>query len=345
MASNFGDEDMSCSVCFELYSEIGNHVPRILPCYHSLCEKCIRQLISHKKLECPECRSKHEAKHGSTSFKQNKYILTNIRRETKIKEAASLEKFLNIKEKSGHLGILNLETCEKHGKDLSLYCKEDKCQLTICQKCLIRSHVGHDVVDLEEEREELHRKVSEKASFLRTTLEAAKGRILSARIEFDEDLETSLEGLKAQKNKINLLSDKMEREISGDKMDINILIQDKLSQIDEHLVLLGSLENNMNVNTCAETARRLETMNDIETRINKFLSERILYKYRKFQASEPRIMESIFGSLKPKEILVRPGGGNTVERKFFFFNKAKYFYRDCFSQLFSDWCFNEVFPK
>ena len=315
MASNFGDEDMSCSVCFEPYSEIGEHIPRILPCYHTLCEKCTRQLILHEKLECPECRTKHEAKHGPTSFKQNKYIVTNIRRETTMKEAVSLETFSNIKEVSGNLSILKVKTCEKHGKELSLYCKEDKCQLTICQKCLIRNHVGHDVADLEEEQEEVLRKVSEKVSFLRTTLETAKERILSASFEFENDVDTSLEEMKSQKEKLIVISDKLEREILDDKMDVNLLVRNNLAKIDEHLDLLGSLEENMNIVTCEETERNLENVNDIETEV-KFLSDRRRYKYRTFQASETRIVESILGSLKPKEILVRfDDDGQAVERK------------------------------
>ena len=78
MASGFGDEDMTCSARFEAYTEIGDHIPRILPCYHTLCEKCIRQLILHKKLECPECRANHEAKHGPTVLsKINTFSLTS----------------------------------------------------------------------------------------------------------------------------------------------------------------------------------------------------------------------------------------------------------------------------
>ena len=315
MASNFGEEDMSCSVCFEPYTEIGEHIPRILPCYHTLCEKCIRQLILHKKLQCPECRANHEAKHGPTSFKQNKYILTNVRRETKIKEAVSLEKF---KEESGRYssGDLKMMICEKHGKELSLYCKEVKCQLTICQKCLIKNHVGHDVVDLEEEREELYKKVSEKASFLRKDLETAKGNFLSASVQFEKDVDTSLKRLEAQKEEFNLIFDKLEREIKDDIRNVNASIRNNLSTIDEHLILLSSLEENMNVVTCKETARNLENVNDIETKVNRYISKRRRYEYRKFEASEPRIVESFMRSLKPKEIIVRPEGGKTVESKF-----------------------------
>ena len=36
---------LACQICLEDFEEAGDHVPRILPCSHSLCEKCLIQLI------------------------------------------------------------------------------------------------------------------------------------------------------------------------------------------------------------------------------------------------------------------------------------------------------------
>ena len=32
------DDITNCPVCFEEYTEEGDHVPRILPCYHTICQ-------------------------------------------------------------------------------------------------------------------------------------------------------------------------------------------------------------------------------------------------------------------------------------------------------------------
>ena len=72
---------LACQICLEDFEETGDHVPRILPCFHSLCEKCLKQLIEGNSMECPECREKHRVVNGIKIFPQNKYILANIRKK------------------------------------------------------------------------------------------------------------------------------------------------------------------------------------------------------------------------------------------------------------------------
>ena len=73
---------LSCQVCFENFEPDGAHVPRLLPCTHTICHTCIGQLIQRNNIECPECRENHEAKREEKSFPQNKYILTQIKRKS-----------------------------------------------------------------------------------------------------------------------------------------------------------------------------------------------------------------------------------------------------------------------
>ena len=76
------DHMTSCPVCFETYQETGSHVPRLLPCTHTVCESCIRALIRGKfALSCPECREEHPVHSGVKTFTQNKYILTHLQRQ------------------------------------------------------------------------------------------------------------------------------------------------------------------------------------------------------------------------------------------------------------------------
>ena len=65
----------SCPVCFEPYEENGDHVPRIFPCSHSLCQDCISIYIKNEKITCPECRNSWDARDGVKSFPLNRYIL------------------------------------------------------------------------------------------------------------------------------------------------------------------------------------------------------------------------------------------------------------------------------
>ena len=73
---------LSCGICLEEYQNSGCHVPRLLPCTHTLCEKCLIELLGQQggaKLTCPECRTHHVAPPKQRSFPQNKYLLTFIK--------------------------------------------------------------------------------------------------------------------------------------------------------------------------------------------------------------------------------------------------------------------------
>ena len=69
----------NCSVCFEPYKQWGDHVPRILPCFHTLCEMCIQDLLDRNQFDCPECKTTHPAEKGAKSFKLNKYVLSHLK--------------------------------------------------------------------------------------------------------------------------------------------------------------------------------------------------------------------------------------------------------------------------
>ena len=98
---------LSCQVCFEDFEEDGDHIPRLLPCTHTLCHTCVGQLIQENKIECPECRQKHEAKKEEKSFPQNKYIVTQIKRKSSQEQQTAHE----------------FPQCEEHGKELAVECQ------------------------------------------------------------------------------------------------------------------------------------------------------------------------------------------------------------------------------
>ena len=135
---------LACQICLEDFEETGDHVSRLLPCTHTLCEKCLKQLIKPTNegafIECPECREKHRVKNDVRTFPQTKYILINIRKklEDSVKEVAPRE----------------VAKCEEHRRELILFCTRNECQKAVCNKCLTKYHRKHDVVDIEEAEKE-----------------------------------------------------------------------------------------------------------------------------------------------------------------------------------------------
>ena len=53
--------NLKCSICLEFFND-----PRLLPCLHTYCLKCLQGLVCDKKseLSCPQCRAKHEIPKG-----------------------------------------------------------------------------------------------------------------------------------------------------------------------------------------------------------------------------------------------------------------------------------------
>ena len=122
---------------FEKYtSDEGEHTPRILPCSHTLCQKCIHHMLRRDTLECPECRVVHAAENDVLSFPQNKYICANITKGRVIPTAPLAPP------------VSEYDSCAEHERDLSLYCKGAKCQKPVCEICLINEHRTHDVIDI-----------------------------------------------------------------------------------------------------------------------------------------------------------------------------------------------------
>ena len=73
-----------CSICLEKYEKQGDKIPKLLPCTHTVCLQCARQLIENSKLNCPECRSENRVPAGG--FPTNRYIIDNLDLAKKVEE-------------------------------------------------------------------------------------------------------------------------------------------------------------------------------------------------------------------------------------------------------------------
>ena len=171
----------NCPICFELYQENGEHIPRILPCHHTLCESCVTNAIKENSIQCPECRVSYQVDNGVTTFPQNKYILGLITVKAGEAKLSQPEK-----------------PCEEHSnKELSLYCND--CQKAICLKCLSTIHRGHDVVDLQLVEEE--RDFMEKIESLMENLQINEDRLTAAKEDLEKISADGVLKIEAEKEK------------------------------------------------------------------------------------------------------------------------------------------------
>ena len=170
---------LSCQVCFEKFTDEGDQVPRILPCSHTLCHTCIGRLIQGQKIECPECRKKHEAKNKEESFPQNKYMVMLIKRKS-----------------SEELMPPEFQKCEDHGKELNMFCLEPQCNKPICRTCLRTQHKRHDVTEMEEMQKEI---LMKKVADVQVNLEAKMKMYCEVNKNIDNKPKMAVEAIKNKK--------------------------------------------------------------------------------------------------------------------------------------------------
>ena len=152
-------EQESCSICLEILTPERN--PRLLPCSHSYCEKCLADEIAAERTAknrlsvfCPDCRKEHEIpQHG---FPSNRYIK---------------EPTIIMQEATQTQDSENASNCDKHKIEFSMFCK--KCRKGMCACCFVLSDCfknGHDMEDLKQYQGELRNLVEKSLEKLDQTV-------------------------------------------------------------------------------------------------------------------------------------------------------------------------------
>ncbi|XP_027855419.1 tripartite motif-containing protein 59 isoform X2 [Xiphophorus couchianus] len=131
------EEDLTCSVCYSLFSD-----PRVLPCSHTFCKNCLENLLQvstnysiwrplRLPIKCPHCRSVVELPPSGVDALPSNVSLRAI-----------VEKYQRDSEPRA-------PSCQEHRRQpLNMYCVQDR-QL-ICGLCLtVGQHHGHPIDDLQ----------------------------------------------------------------------------------------------------------------------------------------------------------------------------------------------------
>ena len=280
---------LSCVVCFEEFEEDGDHIPRLLPCTHTLCQTCVKQLIRNQKLECPECKTKHDVKNEEKSFPQNKYILIQIKRKSVKRYEEKL--------------IQGYDKCTDHGKELSLFCQELDCQIPICQTCLTKYHKKHDVVELEEE---IKKNVIVEVEQVRKNLKSKMRLISSVKEDVEKKTEESVNELKRKQEEINRKIDGMIKKAEETKKETNLHLDDELSAMNINIVLLENINQNLEGKDemgYEEIAGIQETVKEIHENNMKHFSGTRNFRYPKISLDQ-QIFELLENDVLAEDITI-----------------------------------------
>ncbi|XP_067105916.1 tripartite motif-containing protein 2 isoform X2 [Osmerus mordax] len=154
-----------CSICLDRYDN-----PKVLPCLHTFCEKCLQNYIpAHSlTLSCPVCRQTSILPEKGVAALQSNFFITNLMdvlqrpADSHTHQAAALDTIASV-------ATGQPLSCPNHGGNvMEFYCPQ--CETAMCQECTSGEHGDHPTVPLRDVVEQ------HKAS-LQGQLDAVKNRL------------------------------------------------------------------------------------------------------------------------------------------------------------------------
>ena len=239
-----------CKVCQQKYMDD----PRILPCHHSFCLKCLESSIVSTK-SCPTCKMEFEMPEGGLKdLKKNEFILQlNILKQNSIncdscnaKQATKycvdcslnycstcLVPHKKIPTTSNHRleatrtsklenKIYKYSTCEEHSDVMNLFCED--CKVAICGHCLALSHNAHKLKPVSKYFETAKYKIEEDIKI--------KEEIIK---DIETNCKSSLDVMHANVVKASNLKQEIQEKGEGIKKAVDSIVVELIEKVDEKL--------------------------------------------------------------------------------------------------------------
>ena len=215
------DEVRNCPVCFDSYNDTGEKIPRILNCFHTLCEKCVKEILKNKKLECPQCRAVHPAPDGCVSFPQNKYIISAL---------------LLLRDSI-------VERCEVHKREICAFCDAAECQKPICMTCMFGDHRDHmtDLEDFDKKKDVLRKELFNEVAALENCSITRREMLQTTKELLDNKGRDCENAIRKRKYEILEKFDNMAEEAMKRREENNVKIDEDITKIDEELNVLKKM--------------------------------------------------------------------------------------------------------
>ncbi|RXN18764.1 tripartite motif-containing 3-like protein [Labeo rohita] len=172
-----------CSICLEHY-----HNPKVLPCLHTFCERCLQNYIPPQSLtlSCPVCRQTSILPEKGVAALQNNFFITNLMEVLQREQDCTRPEASSGLESAGAATYAPPLSCPNHeGKVMEFYC--ESCETAMCLECTEGEHREHVTVPLRDVLEQ------HKAA-LKNQLDAIRNRLpqLTAAIELVNEISKQL---------------------------------------------------------------------------------------------------------------------------------------------------------
>ena len=146
------EKEITCAVCHEHYTD-----PKILPCLHYYCKKCILKLAlrtpTNQSISCPECRKETILPEGGVEELKTAFFINRFK-----SKVSALERV------HGKVEV-KCEECTDSGDRAEAFCRQ--CAVFICGECVkqhkrMKSFATHEVVSLEDLKQGRAREIAVK---------------------------------------------------------------------------------------------------------------------------------------------------------------------------------------
>ena len=133
------ESEITCPICQEHYTE-----PKVLPCLHYYCKKCILKLVlrtqSGKSFHCPECRCEATLPEGGVDNLKTAFFANRLK-----------SKVTTLQRAHGKVEV-KCELCTA-SSNAEAFCRQ--CSCFICNECVqlhskVRCFFGHKIASLED---------------------------------------------------------------------------------------------------------------------------------------------------------------------------------------------------
>ncbi|XP_049580749.1 tripartite motif-containing protein 3 [Syngnathus scovelli] len=193
-----------CSICLDRY-----HNPKVLPCLHTFCERCLQNYIPPQSLtlSCPVCRQTSILPEKGVAALQNNFFITNLMEVLQRDPECSRPEACNALDSAGAAATTCPPlSCPNHeGKVMEFYC--ESCETAMCLECTEGEHREHVTVPLRDVLEQ-HK------SALKNQLDTVRNRLpqLTVAIELVNEISKQLTERKhAAVTEINDTFDELEK--------------------------------------------------------------------------------------------------------------------------------------
>ena len=129
------EKEVTCAVCLEHYTE-----PKVLPCLHYYCKKCIvKMAVKKNPIACPDCRKETKIMKGEEEELPTAHFVNRL-------------KELHARQEKAMSKEVQCELCTGSEIKAEAFCKQ--CNKFICKRC-IESHSlmkavfeGHEIISM-----------------------------------------------------------------------------------------------------------------------------------------------------------------------------------------------------